>query len=48
MTVGQCLWLYLLISFLFLFMSGFICKPHDEMKAYIPPVDLPPPLFGSG
>jgi hypothetical protein len=48
MTVGQCLWLYLLFSFTFLFATGFICKPHDETKAYIPLVELPPPLPGSG
>lgn len=47
-TMGQCLVLYLLISFLFLFASGFVCEPHDEMKAYIPPVELPPPLPGNG
>ena len=47
-TMGQCLVLYLLISFLFLFASGFVCEPHDETKAYIPPVELPPPLPGNG
>jgi len=46
--MGQCLWLYLLFSYLFLFAAGYIYEPRDETKAIIPSVDLPPPDPGSG
>jgi len=48
MNMGQCLWLYLLFSYLFLFATGFICEHHDKTKANIPSVDLPPADPGSG
>jgi len=46
--MGQCFWLYLLISFMFLFATGFICEPHDETTPRAPVVELSPPVPGSG
>ena len=48
LSMGQCIWLYLLISFVFLFASGFVCEPYDETAPHAPAVELPPPLPGSG